>query len=326
MAGSNTSGVGQPRQIRPGYFTGLNINATEASRTAITSGTGGTAGRLAKGDVLIRDKYGHDKGDGTANSARAGMDFTVPQTGFLDEQAVVVQELLEGPGPQTRGGSTYYPQSFIGIELSEAESALQAASISAGAVLGLANGSTALRELTAAALNTDGLLSSTAGMTMFVHPLTSLATGLSTSAIDILTGLTPGFPFKITSFAFVTTVAGTGTSASQVFNLEIGTTNLTGGVLTLTLASQATIGTVTASTAITAANVGTASDTISIEMAASGTVFTAGAGYFVIGIQNLQTAAAEAMLKLAKGLALETTTTAAVKKVKFAGPFQIGGL
>lgn len=126
-----------------------------------------------------------------------------------------------------------------------------------------------------------------AGYYQYIHPLTSLATGLSTSAIDLLTGFTPGHAFKIVKFAFVTTVAGTGSGASQVFNIEIGTTNLTGGVLTLTLASQATIGTVTSATAITANNVGTKTDTISIEMAASGTVFTAGAGYFVITIQNL---------------------------------------
>lgn len=132
------------------------------------------------------------------------------------------------------------------------------------------------------------------GVQTIAIPLTSLATGLSTSAIDLLTNFTPGYRFKVLGFAFVTTVAGTGTSASQVFNLEIGTTNLTGGVLTLTLASQATIGTVTSATAITAANVGTATDTISIEMAAGGTVFTAGAGYFVLTIQNMDTADAHA--------------------------------
>ncbi len=43
----------------------------------------------------------------------------------------------------------------------------------------------------------------------------------------------------------------------------------------------------TSATAITALNEGSATDTISIEMAASGTVFTAGAGYFVITIQTL---------------------------------------
>ena len=132
------------------------------------------------------------------------------------------------------------------------------------------------------------------GVVPVTIPLTSLATGLSTSAIDLLTGYVPGFRFKIISLAFVTTVAGTGTDASQVFNLEIGTTNTTGGVLTLTLASQAAIGTVTAATAITAANTGSSTDAISLEMAAGGTVFTAGAGYFVLTLQNLDTADAVA--------------------------------
>lgn len=134
------------------------------------------------------------------------------------------------------------------------------------------------------------------GKQFLTHPLTSLATGLGTSAIDILTTYTPGFKFKLLSLDFVTTVAGTGAGASQVFNLEIGTTNVTGGVCTVTLASTDTIGKITAGTAITAANTGSATDTISIEMAASGTVFTAGAGYFLIGIQNMDTADAFATL------------------------------
>lgn len=121
-------------------------------------------------------------------------------------------------------------------------------------------------------------------------PLTSLATGLSTSAIDLMTNITVGHKFKVLDFYFVTTVAGTGSGASQTFNLEIGTTNLTGGSLNVTLSSTDTIGKVTASSAITAANTGTASDTLSLEMAASGTVFTAGAGYFVIRIQNMDIA------------------------------------
>jgi hypothetical protein len=128
------------------------------------------------------------------------------------------------------------------------------------------------------------------GVTPVTIPLTSLATGLSTSAIDLLTGYTPGFRFRIVSLEFVTTVAGTGAGASQTFNLEIGTTNVTGGVLSLTLASQAAIGTITAATAITANNIGSSTDAISLEMAAGGTVFTAGAGYFIMELQNLDTA------------------------------------
>lgn len=163
---------------------------------------------------------------------------------------------------------------------------------------------------TAAALRTaitDGITDSTGGSasttlaaTVGVYnmtvPLTSLATGLSTSAIDLMTGIVVGHKFKILDFYFVTTVAGTGSGASQTFNLEIGTTNVTGGSLNVTLASTSDIGEVTTSTAITAANTGTASDALSIEMAASGTVFTAGAGYFVIRIQNMDTADAFASL------------------------------
>jgi hypothetical protein len=147
---------------------------------------------------------------------------------------------------------------------------------------------TTSNEKTVTAGGTDYIpVATPSGIFTYCHPLTSLATGLSTSAIDILTGWTPGFPFKIVSLAFTTTVAGTGASASQVFNLEIGSTNVTGGVLTLLLADTDTIGKRTNATAITAANVGTATDSISLEMAASGTVFTAGAGYFTITIQNL---------------------------------------
>lgn len=142
--------------------------------------------------------------------------------------------------------------------------------------------------------NTTGAASDTlaagVGVNTVAIPLQSLATGLSTSAIDLLTNYTPGYKFKILGLSFVTTVAGTGASASQVFNLEIGSTNVTGGVLTLALADTDTIGKVTAATAVTAANTGSASATISLEMAAGGTVFTAGGGYFLLKIQNMDTA------------------------------------
>lgn len=149
--------------------------------------------------------------------------------------------------------------------------------------------------------NTTGASSGTTlaagvGVNTITIPLTSLVTGLGTSAIDLLTNYTPGYRFKLLAFDFVTTVAGTGSGASQVFNLEIGTTNVTGGALTVNLTSTNTIGKISSGTAITADNVGTASDTLSIEMAASGTVFTAGAGYFVIKIQNMDTADAFAAL------------------------------
>lgn len=155
--------------------------------------------------------------------------------------------------------------------------------------------STALTDSTGGAASTTTLAAGV-GVNTVTIPLSSLATGLSTAAIDLLTEYVPGYRFKVLSFSFVTTVAGTGSSASQVFNLEIETTNVTGGVLTLALADTDTIGKVKAATAVTAANVGTATQKLSIEMAASGTVFTAGAGYFVIKIQNMDTADAFAAI------------------------------
>lgn len=134
------------------------------------------------------------------------------------------------------------------------------------------------------------------GIYTLVHPLTSLATGLGVLAIDLLTGLTIGHRFQLLSFDFVTTIVGAGAGASQVFNLEIGGTDVTGGVLTVDLASTNTIGEISAGTAITADNVGTAGGTISIEMAAGGTVFTSGSGYFVIRIKNLDSSDAFASL------------------------------
>jgi hypothetical protein len=128
---------------------------------------------------------------------------------------------------------------------------------------------------------------STAGIQIASFPIQLVA--MTTAAADLVTNYTPGFAFEILGFSFATTTLGTGASASQVLNLEIGTTNVTGGVLTLLLADTTPLGKVTAATAITAANTGTATDTISIEVAASGTVFTAGAGILLVKLRNLDT-------------------------------------
>ncbi|HEY8994269.1 MAG TPA: hypothetical protein VIM71_06395 [Lacunisphaera sp.] len=113
-------------------------------------------------------------------------------------------------------------------------------------------------------------------------------TAMTTSAADLITGLVLGHKGKIVSMQFHTTVLGTGSGASQVLNLEIGSTDVTGGVLTLTLATTTPLGNRIAATAITANNEFTATDTLSLEVAASGTVFTAGAGVISIVIQNTQ--------------------------------------
>lgn len=113
---------------------------------------------------------------------------------------------------------------------------------------------------------------------------------LTTAAADLLTNYVLGYAFKILSISFATTTIGAGAAASQVLNLEIGTTNVTGGILTITEAGTDTLGEVTPGTAITGGNTGTATDTLSIEVSAGGTEFTAGSGNILIKIQNMDSA------------------------------------
>jgi hypothetical protein len=146
--------------------------------------------------------------------------------------------------------------------------------------------------------NTTGSAGNTlaAGTGVMTIPIPIQLASMTTSAADLITAYTPGFAGKILSADFVTTTLGTGSGATQAINLEVGTTNLTGGVVTVTLASTDTLGEISAGTAVTAANTFTASDSISIEVAAGGTVFTAGSGVLLLRVQNTDTADAAASL------------------------------
>lgn len=112
---------------------------------------------------------------------------------------------------------------------------------------------------------------------------------------DVLTTMPIPHKFKILSVdAYVTQEVTTGAKLSTL-NVEIGTTNLTGGEVALTSANCATLGAKVAGSAVTAANTGAADATISIE-AASTTAFAEGQVMVVIGIQNMDTADAFASL------------------------------
>lgn len=146
--------------------------------------------------------------------------------------------------------------------------------------------------------NTTGTASDTlaagVGRTTLAFPIQLAA--MTTAAADLLTNYVVGYAFKILSVSFVTTTIGAGPGASQVLNLEIGTTNVAGGFVTITLAGTDTLGELTPGTAVTAANVGTSTDTLSVEVAAGGTVFTDGNGILLVIIQNMDTANAIASL------------------------------
>lgn len=103
----------------------------------------------------------------------------------------------------------------------------------------------------------------------FHQKLAKLANG------DIVTTITPGFAGRIVKwYAIVTDPATTGSKLATL-NIEIGTTDLTGGTLALTSANMTPLGAVVAGAAITAGNYFGAADTLSIE-AASVTAFVEG--------------------------------------------------
>lgn len=105
---------------------------------------------------------------------------------------------------------------------------------------------------------------------------------------DILTGYVPGFAGKVLSVDFAVCKAVTTGSKRADFNLEIGSTNLTGGVVSVTSAAATPAGAVIAGTAVTAANTFSATDSLSIE-AANVTAHAEGSGWLLVKVQNLDT-------------------------------------
>lgn len=135
-----------------------------------------------------------------------------------------------------------------------------------------------------------------AGTGIFTLAFPITLASMTAAAADLLTNYTLGYAFKILSISFSTTTISAGAGASMVLNAEINATNVTGGVLTVTLASTDTLGELTAATAITAANTGLSTDTLSIEVAAGGTIFTAGEGVILVRVQNTDSVNAVASL------------------------------
>lgn len=120
-----------------------------------------------------------------------------------------------------------------------------------------------------------GASSPNGGVMSFPITLANVANG------DVLTNFTPGFAGTITKVDFAVTTAVTTPAKLTTLNMEIGTTNLTGGAVALTSANCTPLGAVVAGSAVTAANFFTATDTISIEASAT-TAFVEGEGILLV--------------------------------------------
>ncbi|MER8380709.1 hypothetical protein [Mesorhizobium sp. M1399] len=107
------------------------------------------------------------------------------------------------------------------------------------------------------------------------------------AAGDVLTNYVPGYAFKIEKFDFRVSKPATTAAKLASLNMEIGTVDLTGGVIALTSANCTPAGAAVAGTAITAANVGTALSSFSVEASAV-TAFVEGSGWLIVQIRNLE--------------------------------------
>ncbi len=98
---------------------------------------------------------------------------------------------------------------------------------------------------------------------------------------DVLTNFIPGFAGTIKKVAFAVTDPVIAASKATTLNIEINTTDMTGGAVALTSAVCMPLGAVVNGTAVTAGNVFTATDSISVE-ASGTTAFTEGEGVLMI--------------------------------------------
>ena len=101
-------------------------------------------------------------------------------------------------------------------------------------------------------------------------PFASMADG------DLVTSLPMPFHGRIISLHALVAEACTGTSGSILVNAEIGTTNVTAGVITVSTAAGGTVGTILDGTAVTAENVFHEGDLLSLEGASAAGTRTLG--------------------------------------------------
>lgn len=103
---------------------------------------------------------------------------------------------------------------------------------------------------------------------------------------DIQTGLVMAYHGRLLTFSCMVDVAGAGAGATAAINLEIDGVNVTGGVLTITLANTVK-GARIAATAITGAAVFGEGSVIDIEVAVGNVAFTAGRANLFLEIESL---------------------------------------
>lgn len=176
----------------------------------------------------------------------------------------------EGTGKFVVNGSTVWNEADPGIEVTTFGASTITLTNRTGATL--AAGDAVLVGLSVWATQPE----------IYCFPVYAMA---GVSAADVVTDMRPGVDGYITFVEWVQGVPVTTAAKLATLNLEIGTTDLTGGTVALTSAACTPLGKVIAGSRITANNRVTKASKVSIE-AASVTAFVEGAGTIKIHIQK----------------------------------------
>jgi predicted RecA/RadA family phage recombinase len=235
-------------------------------------------------------------GDLIALNNRAGVALTDIANGSTGSVALTgVYTVPKTAGATWSVGQAIYVISATGIATVTATGNVPAGFAFAAALEGATTGQLLLggQHAMATAANVAGLTDSSGGAaadgTLAANGAVSIISiPVTLSKIvdgDLATTFTPGFAGTILRTQFVVTDPVTTADKLSTLNLEIGTTNVTGGTVALTSAACTPLGKTIAGAAVTATNVFTASDTISVE-ASSTTGFAEGAGVLMITVAS----------------------------------------
>lgn len=228
-------------------------------------------------------------------------DFTIPakgddviiqveNNGWIAEDAVV---FIENAG-WFSVSAVVHGTSFVTLVYLNINANVNAGNgIFGGALVTPSGPTVSLTPPTALTNNTGGTVSNTLAVGVGIQTLSFHFSAAAFANGDLLTNYVPGYAFKILKFDARCVAPVTTAAKAATLNLEIVSTDVTGGVISLS--GLYAMGAAQAGSAITANNTGAATDSFSIEASAV-TTFIEGEFELIIELQNLDTANALASL------------------------------
>lgn len=250
--------------------------------------------------VQVPGSAGAAGADGAAAFTTTIAEFTIPAKGddvivqvednsWVPEDSVVFIENAGWFSVTAVSGSTFLTLVYMNINAN-----VNAGNgIFAGALVTPSGPPTDLTPPTALTNNTGGTVSNTLAVGVGIQTLSFHFSAAAFANGDLLTNYVPGYAFKILKFDARCVAPVTTAAKAATLNLEIVSTDVTGGVISLS--GLYAMGAAQAGSAVTANNIGAATDSFSIEASAV-TTFIEGEFELIIELANMDTVNALASL------------------------------